>query len=409
MTIQQMMFGGTNPIEYIGWIANFGASSTNYIIPTGNGFDSSMNMYISALDNYATQGVYVAKFNATGSIQWQRKITSSGASSNTIGKCATDASGNTYVCGSFTNTDEVGFVAKYDSSGAIQWQRSLTLGAQVRLQACALDSAGSNVVAIGFAAGSLGYLVSYTSSGTLNWQRQITTHTFVQMCIDPSGNIYTVGSNATGAIIVKYDSAGTLQWQRLVYSGASGTNSTAVAANASNVWLVTNEAVVKLDTSGNVVTSLSFGGGRAVSIDSTNVYLAKSGPASNNCTVFAFSQSANTAVWTNTYATSGGFNPQEIKVDENGYLYYCPGGSFQFPTFYGILSKVPANGTKNATGTVAVPPNIDYAVSTAPTGFVGVTSTSTGGVDSAGTATSATSTFTDAAGSLTSSVATLTA
>ena len=86
--------------------------------------DSSGNFYVIGTSNDGNTYPIIAKYNSSGVIQWQRKLRQT--ISGTGRGIAVDSSGNVYICGAgYTGSLFYIITAKYDSSGAIQWQRSL--------------------------------------------------------------------------------------------------------------------------------------------------------------------------------------------------------------------------------------------------------------------------------------------
>jgi hypothetical protein len=132
--------------------------------------DSSDNIIISGnyYDGSVTSTMLVAKYDNTLATQaWNVRI--SGTSNNAF-QCGQDSSGNIYVSGGESGNF---YIVKFNSAGAVQWQRSLT----------------------------------YSVSPNLAAQTS---------CVDSSGNVYCVGNinTANGIIVSKIDSSGTLQWGR---------------------------------------------------------------------------------------------------------------------------------------------------------------------------------------------------
>jgi hypothetical protein len=152
--------------------------------------DSSSNLYVAGQSGASGNSTspYLLKFNSSGTLQWQLYVPNSSGNADSFNGVATDSS-YVYACGSInaTTTTSKGFLVKYDTSGNVQWQRTLS-------------------------SGSVGIVYS-------------------QIVLDSSSNIYVIGTSGSGAttlgqsqgsiVIVKYNSSGTLQWQRTLVSGTS--------------------------------------------------------------------------------------------------------------------------------------------------------------------------------------------
>ena len=196
--------------------------------------DSSGNAYITgqSVSNNQTS-MFVAKYNTSGTIQWQRflRYTDGGAYGQGV---AVDSSGNVYINGydSFTSTSMI--IAKYNSSGAIQWQRRLdTAGGDDGSggSGIAVDSSG-NVYVTSNAFSNNIIVAKYDTSGTIQWQRTLSASGNFSgngIAVDSSGNVYITGrglgaSNRFGAIVAKYNTSGTIQWQRVLYASPNVTN-----------------------------------------------------------------------------------------------------------------------------------------------------------------------------------------
>lgn len=209
------------------WSRRLGASA-GIASNIGVGTDSSGNVYISGYGKTnASSGVYyfyVAKYDSSGTIQWQRKL-EQGTGNNICQGFFVDSSGNSYLTGYSTQSGTTyGIVAKYNSSGTIQWQRRFISSSMAFSSGSAItaDSSG-NVYVVGNASGSI--IIKYNSSGTIQWQRTVTNLTPNMIAVDSSGNVYTggEGTNYQG-LIFKYNSSGTLQWQRVINATLSGQN-----------------------------------------------------------------------------------------------------------------------------------------------------------------------------------------
>ncbi len=234
---------------------------------------------------------------------------------------AIDASGNTYVTGSFTGTADfdpgvgtanltaVGssdaYVVKLSSSGTYVWARQLGGPDWNYGYAVAVDASGNTYVT-GFA-NQTAFLMKLDASGTTVWTQQF-GGPFAEgrgVGVDASGNVYVAGNfvgtgdfdpgagtanltpvglnDANDAYVVKLDASGTYVWARQL-GGTSQDHSYEVDVDASGNTYVTgsfsgtadfdpgagtanltaiseyNAYVVKLDASGTYVWARQFGG-----------------------------------------------------------------------------------------------------------------------------------------------------
>jgi len=207
-----------------------GGSNTDY----GYAITADNNVYIggvtrSGLSNYAA---LVAKYDATGNIQWQRRLKDTSGFSSYIYDIDTDESDNIYAYGttstSNSNLDMWGMLAKYNSSGVLQWQRLYKeSGGITDAKANAVEKTTGNTYIAGEVLGG-GYIAKISTNGTLIWSRRIygegTTRAYGLAC-DSSMNVYVVGSGVIGGVlygfIAKYNSSGVLQWQRMVHDSSA--------------------------------------------------------------------------------------------------------------------------------------------------------------------------------------------
>jgi hypothetical protein len=80
------------------------------------------------------------KINTSGSLVWQKVLTGSGG---TFGTIAVDNSNFVYASG---HCGAGGLIAQYDSNGALQWQRSLSLTVNTVLDSIAVEPDGTAFV-----------------------------------------------------------------------------------------------------------------------------------------------------------------------------------------------------------------------------------------------------------------------
>ena len=123
----------------------------------GIGIDSSSNLYITGYSNTSdAAGNYdlvLAKYNSSGTFQWDKIL---GGTNQEFGRSvAVDSADNVYVVGE-TNSDGAGnydaLVAKYNSSGVLQWDKTLGTSSADRATGVALDS-NDNVLVSGYTSG----------------------------------------------------------------------------------------------------------------------------------------------------------------------------------------------------------------------------------------------------------------
>jgi uncharacterized delta-60 repeat protein len=236
-----------NASGVIQWQRNLNPSNNGYAIAV----DSSSNVYIAGVGNGTV--TQIAKYDTSGTILWQRKLTDAG-SSYAYG-IALDSSANVYVSGNmYTSGSQAIFVAKYDTSGTIQWQRVLQntdAGVTDQGRGVAVDSSGNVYIAgfgppVDFSPEYQAYLIKYDTSGTLQWQRKLHGATNAKdygyaVAVDSSSNVYVVGesdNNNIGGIsdglIAKYNSSGTIQWQRRLGNTQGASRMNSVAVDSSS-------------------------------------------------------------------------------------------------------------------------------------------------------------------------------
>jgi len=209
--------------------------SNNATLAKGVAFDSSGNVYISGQSGYdATTYGLIAKYNSSGTLQWQKRVAQSDGSSGVyFNDIVLDSSGNPHVCGNFIDNF---IVMKYNPSGDVVWQKTLGIagGTTERALEIAMDSS-NNVYVTGYQdiAGDYsdsGVLTAkYNSSGDLQWKRRLnypsasypTNEYGYGIGVDSSGNSYVGGFTTQDYdfILVKYNTSGTIQWQRRLGSG----------------------------------------------------------------------------------------------------------------------------------------------------------------------------------------------
>lgn len=435
---------GAASAQGFGAFASLGASyfigllapSSSTLAGSGIATDSSNNIYVIGSDySGANASILLYKYNSSGVIQWQKKLSNSAADyGNAI---AIDNSDNIYICGQvdISGSNDF-FIAKYNSSGAVQWQRRLYGSSTDAAQKIDTDSSG-NVYVIGYSTFTNNdvFLAKYNSSGAIQWQRRfygtqysigygITLDSSNNVYITGTGSFLTSGFNQNKIILAKYDTSGSLIWQYKLgpTTNNSNENGYSVATDSSgNIYLACDAQpaaggkmqVAKYDSSGNIQWQRSLGpssDARFASVatdSSSNAYFCGSiYDGTSYVTAIAKYDSSGNIQWQRKLTSSVGGTLTSnfggsIFIDNLGNV--CVSGYLNGTDGIGrsMVLKLPNDGSKTGTYTLG---GITVAYAASSYTDVATTYTST-----ATTQTSTTPSLTDAATTLTESTTTYTA
>jgi hypothetical protein len=361
----------TNP-SY--WIATLSGSGYDY--GQGIAVDSSGNVFVAGI--ITGNNFLLTKYNKFGAIQWQRKLGT--CSDNGRGNMlAIDASGNCHVVGAIDDggTKSV-IVFKYDTSGVLQWQKKLSSASEDYGYGVAVDSL-SNVYVVGTtdvaATWNSALIVKYNSSGAVQWQRGLDAATYTNeiaygVALDSSANVYLVGiTNSSGGfgnsdiLVAKYNTSGVIQWQKRL-GGAAADNGKSVAVDGSgNVYVVGDSGggfggfdvvIAKYDTSGVLQWQRRIGaaGGEVVygvAVDALgNSYLT--GDTGGDLLIAKYDTSG-AIQWQRSLTSSGSDAGYAIAVDADGAMYVTGFTTVTDPSseYDVIIAKLPADGSRTGT------------------------------------------------------------
>ena len=281
--------------------------------------DGSRGYYIPSLPN----GTYVVvKYNTGGTVVWGTYITGTGAGTGATsgGEITCDSSGNIFIAANYTTsgtiTSSTGgttktmpapfgmsdlFLAKYDSSGIIQWVAQIggtDLDGSPRIAtdssgsvyltspfigaAITLNSAPPSVATLTLPSGSNDiFIAKYDSSGSVVWGTRITSSSVADRVaairIDSSNNLYLAGLVASNGVF---------------YSSSFGGG---VSKNISGVG--NRGYLVKYNSNGNVVWVSSWGGvssgARAMTLDNSgNIFII----GTQNASIPQFTNASGTVI-----------------------------------------------------------------------------------------------------------------
>ena len=245
------------------------AVSPNFLLgvgPSNNGttcvagVDGSGNLYLTgAVLINGIGAVLIMKTDPTGKVLWQRTLNSS-LNIASYGPSTCDASFNVYVAGFYVNGSQyTGFLAKYNSTGVLQWQRTWRDTGNINVggvDSIAIDSSGNIWVGGTSQTGTRFYLVKYNASGTYQnaYYRTATGSNngafSIQIVADPAGYLYietielrTFSCGCCGCVtyfasyLGKYGLTLTAQWgQTNPSNGTPAYNAGVAVDGSSNVY-----------------------------------------------------------------------------------------------------------------------------------------------------------------------------
>jgi uncharacterized protein (AIM24 family) len=287
-----------------------------------------------------TVDVFIAEYSASGGYLWARVI---GADGSEQGKgVATDANGNVAVTGvqgsyqvDFGGGIQSGhpgseiFVAKYSSSGAWVWSKTIGGNGNDTGGGVAFDGSGNVVVTGAMDASSIGvdfgggalasvglqdvFLVKYSATGAHLWSRRFggsLVDVGSGVAVDSSGNVYVTGTfegtadfggggltSAGGkdVFVAKYTSAGGFVWSKR-FGGSS----------ADFAGGITVDGAGDVAIAGRFQGSINFGGGNLTSAGGEDAYLAKLSGASGG------------HVWSKRFGGTSNDNAAGVDTDGSG-------------------------------------------------------------------------------------------
>ena len=247
-------------------LAKFNSSGTLQWQKTTGGYPSSRAVAIGSDDSvYVCGSTYIedgrgyecliTKFNSSGTLQWQKTLGVSNSNSTGVGSIAIGSDGSVYVCGSTASEDlryRYMLIAKYNSSGALQWQKklggsyydrgnSVAVGTDGSVYFCGTSSAGAGSSDV--------FITKFNSSGTLQWQKTLggsdsDSGNSVAIGSDGSvyicGNTYSAGAGGSDAFIAKFNSSGTLQWQKTLGGSNSDIGNSVAIGSDGSVYICGN-------------------------------------------------------------------------------------------------------------------------------------------------------------------------
>ena len=244
---------------------------------------SSDGGYFVAGESEDRKGIYVVKLDGLGNVQWAKTIAL--GSSADVGSATQSSDGGFVVVGriwgpEIPNVDNYDmFVVKLDSSGNVQWAK--TIGGNDWDAAGSIMQTSDGGFIVGGRASSFAvddgsmFILKLDSSGNVKWAKTIGGGAYATSIIQSSDGGYAVAGFGYGAgridfYVVKLDSSGNVQWARTIggyhedgpFSIIQTTDGGYVVAGYTESFGAGDEDiyVVKLDSSGNVEWTKTIGG-----------------------------------------------------------------------------------------------------------------------------------------------------
>jgi hypothetical protein len=201
------------------------AISPNYSYAEGVQQTSDGGYVVGATFSSPPYAALVAKLDSIGNLQWQKQYQSSIGSSALYALTQTSDGG--YVWGGYLQDSstyaEYAIVAKLDSSGKIQWQKTYGVAEYVTDVRQTTDG-GYIVGGVTPPSGSLivqAWIAKLDSSGNVKWQKLLgsSQNAMANAVIQTSDGGYALAGLANANVLVaKFDSSGNVKWQNLYTS-----------------------------------------------------------------------------------------------------------------------------------------------------------------------------------------------
>ena len=243
----------------------------------GIAVDASGNAHVVGTEQYSSgEDVFtravILKYNTSGTLLWRSAVGQASDSDFYGSACALDASGNVYVV-AHGNTLSSTVLTKFSSIGNSLWQTRFSTSA-LQGAGIATSSSGDSYISVR-TGGALnnGFIAKIDTSGALQWQRRIQTsvfNAFTDVALSGADSLWVVGGISTTissglAARLPVDGSGTgaynLNGLTLSYAAGSELYASVTrpgnTAGASSVGVLVSNTLTSTDTPTFLATALT--------------------------------------------------------------------------------------------------------------------------------------------------------
>jgi hypothetical protein len=335
----------------------------------GSGEDIAYSIVQSSDGGYVVAGgtssfgagnvdIYVVKLDSAGNVQWAKTI--GGSSDDEAASIIRSSDGGYVVAGRTLSFGAGGydiFVVKLDSSGNVQWTKTIGGSSYEWANSIMQSSDGGYVIAgytKSFGAGYDMYVVKLDSRGNVQWTKTIGggNDDGAISIIQSSDGGYVIaggtesfGAGKTDIYVVKLDSAGNVVWTKTI-GGSDDDFAYSIIQSSDGGYVVAGYTrsfgagyddmyVVKMDSSGNVVWTKTIGGSYYDGADSViqssdggYVVVGSTGSFGEGGIYVVKLDNSGNVQWTKIIEEGGGVS-SIIQSSDGGYVGAGSGGGFR--------------------------------------------------------------------------------
>lgn len=193
--------GGSGPLNWFNFTGTSGNDYGASLVLDSSGNVYALGQYPEANPSFSQS--YLAKYNSTGVLQWQRRIYHTAGYNVSATTVALDNAGNVFVlcaqdAASSPTTSNHFVVLKYNSSGTLQWKYRYYAPADyndISPSDMAIDSSGYIYVCANVSSNSRGAMFKLASDGSQYQQTRFPNYNYGYGCaVDSSGNFFMCGA-----------------------------------------------------------------------------------------------------------------------------------------------------------------------------------------------------------------------